>query len=146
MSQTAEVAVFAWGACLSTNTRPADPDFVTLKLAALCAAALYAWSMTFAITGLFLRFASGHRPWMRYLADASYWCYLWHLPLVMWLQVLVAKLPLNGWVKFAFILSVTIAVLLPTYHWFVRYTWIGRMLNGPRERPQSDLNARAGVA
>ena len=74
---------------------------------------------------------------IRYLADASYWCYLLHLPLVLWLQVLVAKWPVNGWLKFAFIMAVNVLVLLASYHWCVRYTWIGRLLNGPRERSKA---------
>lgn len=42
---------------------------------------------------------------------------------------------LPGAIKFAFILAATVAVLLPTYHWLVRYTWIGQTLNGARLRP-----------
>jgi peptidoglycan/LPS O-acetylase OafA/YrhL len=90
--------------------------------------------MTFAVTGLFLRFAGGHRPWMRYVADASYWWYLWHIPIVMLMQIWIADWPLNGWPKLLMILGVTIAILLPSYHTMVRYTFIGRIMNGPRER------------
>jgi peptidoglycan/LPS O-acetylase OafA/YrhL len=129
------LAFMTLGACVGMPIRPGSPDFLWLKLAALAAAALYAWTMTFAVTGLFLRLASAHRPWMRYLADASYWMYLWHIPLVMWLQVLVAQSPLNAWLKFAFVLAATTAILLPSYHWLVRYSWVGRLLNGPRLRP-----------
>jgi peptidoglycan/LPS O-acetylase OafA/YrhL len=111
--------------------------------AALYAWALYSWAMTFALTGLFLRFAGGHRPWVRYLADASYWWYLWHIPVLMPLQALIAKSPVNGWLKLAFLLAAAVAVLWPSYHWGVRYTWIGRILNGPRVRPPT---ARAAVA
>jgi glucans biosynthesis protein C len=124
------------GACYVSPIKPADPRYVTVRLVGLTGAALYAWAMTFAVTGWFLRFAGQHRPWIRYLADASYWCYLLHLPLVLWLQVFVAKWPVNGWLKFAFILAVNVVVLLLTYHWCVRHTWIGRMLNGPREKPK----------
>ena len=53
------------------------------------------------------------------------------------LQVLVAQWPVNGWLKFAFIMAVNIVVLLASYHTCVRYTWIGRLLNGPRERPEN---------
>jgi glucan biosynthesis protein C len=128
-------AFLTLGACHSLRIRPANPNYINVELLAIAAASIYAWTMTFAVTGLFLRFAAKHRPWVRYLADASYWWYLWHLPLVLWLQVLVAPLPLPGVVKFVFILAANVAVLLPTYHWLVRYTWIGRMLNGPRSRP-----------
>lgn len=133
----AMVGYMALGACYVSPVKAADPGYWKVRLIGLCGAALYAWTMTFAVTGWFLRFAGQHRAWTRYLADASYWCYLLHLPLVLWLQVIVAKWPVNGWLKFAFIMAVNVVVLLLSYHWFVRYTWIGRMLNGPREKPKA---------
>ena len=132
---TALVAFIALGASLRLAASPAAAhNWTAIKLTALMAVALYAWCMTFAMTGLFLRIANGHRPWMRYLADASYWWYLWHLPIVMMLQIWIADWPLNGWLKLLLILALTMAILLPSYHVLVRYTWIGRILNGPRER------------
>ncbi|NBR85099.1 MAG: hypothetical protein EB141_05200 [Verrucomicrobia bacterium] len=113
----------------------AQSNYLTLKLLGLTCAALYATQMTFTVTGFFLRFASQHQPRARYLADASYWCYLMHLPLVAALQVLVAQWPVNGWLKFIGINAVTLAILLATYQTLVRYTWIGRILNGSRHRP-----------
>ena len=133
----AVIAFLTLGACHLAQAKPADAHILQVKLLALAAASLYAWAMTFAVTGWFMRFAGQHRPWIRYLADASYWCYLLHLPLVLWLQVLVAQWPVNGWLKFAFIMAVNIVVLLASYHTCVRYTWIGRLLNGPRERPEN---------
>jgi glucans biosynthesis protein C len=106
--------------------------WTAIKVTALAAAALYAWSMTFAVTGLFLRFAAARRPWVRYMADASYWWYLLHVPIVMAAQIWIADWPLNGWLKLLMILAVTASLLLPSYHFLVRYTWIGRILNGPR--------------
>lgn len=106
-----------------------------LKLLALFAAATYSWCMTFALTGLFLKIASAHSAWMRYLSDASYWWYLWHIPPIMVLQVLVAPLEVPALLKIAVIVGGTLAVLWPTYHFYVRYTWMGRLLNGPREQP-----------
>src|SRR5665647_2486807 len=91
-------------------------NWTAIKLTVLTASAIYAWCMTFAVTGLFLRIANGHRPWMRYLADASYWWYLWHVPIVMLLQIWIADWPLNGWLKLLLILTLTMAILLPSYH------------------------------
>lgn len=128
------LAMFIHGTIFASQPKPAQADYVALKVASLSCAALYAWLMTFAVTGWFLRFAGQHQLWVRYLADASYWCYLVHLPLVLWLQVLVAKWPQHPWLKFTGIMVVTMALLLASYHWCVRYTWIGRLLNGPREK------------
>ncbi|MBG9387762.1 acyltransferase family protein [Caenimonas aquaedulcis] len=119
------------------------PEYAGHRLAAkalaLAGASIYAWSMTFAVTGLFLRVASGHRPWMRYMADASYWWYVVHLPLVIALQAWMFDWPVNGWLKLLLILAIASAALASSYHVLVRYTWIGRILNGPRERPRARI-------
>ena len=131
------VTILVHGTIIVSAPKPSQADYLTLKVTSLSCAALYAWLMTFAVTGWFLRFAGQHQPWVRYLADASYWCYLVHMPLVIWLQAIVAKWPMNGWVKFTGIMVVTTALLLVSYHWCVRYTWIGRLLNGPREKSEN---------
>ncbi len=128
------LAMLIHGAIFASAPKPTQPDYLVLKVTSLSCAALYAWLMTLAVMGWFLRFAGQHQPWVRYLADASYWCYLVHLPLVLCLQIVVAKWPVNGWLKFSGIMLVTMALLLASYHWCVRYTWIGRLLNGPREK------------
>lgn len=98
-------------------------------------AALYAWgawSWTFGLTGMALRaFARAH-PVRRYLADASYWIYLAHIPVVMALQVLVVRVPGPAGLKFIAVLLATLALLLGSYGWFVRTTWLGAWLNGRR--------------
>ena len=132
------VCWLALGTSMGALASPGAAGHATaFKAAAIGSVALYSWFMTFAVTGLFLRVAGGHRPWMRYMADASYWWYLWHVPIVMVVQVWVARSPVNGWLKLLFIVAVAVAVLAPTYHWLVRYTWVGRILNGPRERPRA---------
>ena len=129
------VAFFVLGGSLQAAAMPgAARHWTAIKLTAVTAMALYAWCMTFAVTGLFLQFASGHRPWVRYLADASYWWYLLHLPIVMALQIWIHDWHLNGMLKLLLMLAVTSAILWPSYHWLVRYTWVGRLLNGPRSR------------
>jgi hypothetical protein len=58
--------------------------------------------------------------------------YLIHLPVVVWLQVALAEVPLHWSLKLPFISTITIAVSLLTYDLFVRSTFIGWVLNGRR--------------
>jgi len=95
---------------------------------------LYTWLMVIGLMGAFQRFFDGHRSWVRYLADASYWCYLWHLTPIVALQLLLEHVPLFGPVKFLVIVAVSMAVLLATYEWCVRFTFIGAILNGRKQR------------
>ena len=110
-----------------------------------------AWGLSLGLTGAALRLLSGYSPVRRYLADASYWIYLTHLPLVLALQVWVGHWPLPWAIKYPLILALTFGVLLASYHWLVRPTAIGRWLNGRayrRGETGSDQarNGEAGLA
>ena len=99
----------------------------------------YAWLMCFGLLGLFRCIASKERYWVRYLSDASYWLYLWHLALVVALQDVLAEMAFNVHLKYLIICLVVPGILLILYEWGVRYTWIGTMLNGKRTRVDKDL-------
>ncbi len=96
--------------------------------------AAYAWMMSFALMGLVRRALPRENKIVRYLSDSSYWLYLAHLPLVILCQWLVRDWPVSSAVKFSLVGLVVTGVLLLSYQWMVRYSWIGRLLNGPRTR------------
>jgi peptidoglycan/LPS O-acetylase OafA/YrhL len=91
-----------------------------------------AWAAILAMLGGFTRFCSQARPWPRYLADASYWMYLSHLPVVLWTEMAIMQAPVNCYLKFALVLAIALAIPLLTYHYWVRSTWLGELLNGRR--------------
>jgi peptidoglycan/LPS O-acetylase OafA/YrhL len=88
------------------------------------------WAWNFAIIGVALRFLSDDNPRVRYVADASYWIYIVHLPVVAAIQVLVSGLPWHWSLKLPMILVASLFVLFLSYHFMVRPTAIGRLLNG----------------
>ena len=90
------------------------------------------WCWCFGCIGAAVRFLDRPSPRWRYLADASYWMYLVHLPLVWLLQAWMLQWPLHWTVKFPLILAITLALLLASYHWMVRSTFVGVFLNGRR--------------
>ena len=106
---------------------------------------LAAWSWSFAVIGLALRFMADLSPVRRYLADASYWLYIVHLPLVMALQTWVAPLSWPWPVKFAVILGLAFPVMLGSYELLVRHSFIGAILNG-RRVPWTRLGAQGLLA
>ena len=105
---------------------------IGLRPAAVVLQPAYAWAMSLALIGIFHRFFAQPSARVAWLADAAYWMYLAHVPLVIAAQIAVRDWPLPGGVKFLLILAVVTAVLLVTYAWCVRPTIIGRILNGPR--------------
>lgn len=93
---------------------------------------LYAWLMTLGLLGLYESLLTKDRPWVRYLSDSSYWLYLAHLPLIVVGQALLLRTDLPPPVEFAMLTLITTAALLVSYHFAVRFTPIGTLLNGKR--------------
>jgi peptidoglycan/LPS O-acetylase OafA/YrhL len=106
---------------------------VAVRPATILLQPAYAWTMSLALIGLFQRCFPHPSARLAWLADASYWMYLAHVPLVLAAQIAVREWPLPGVVKFLLILVTVTAVLLVSYAWCVRPTIIGRILNGPRK-------------
>lgn len=82
------------------------------------------------------RWLAGRSATMRWLADASYWVYLVHLPLLFAIQYRLLDTQLHWGAKFAIATSSTLALSFASYQLLVRHTPIGRLLNGklPKER------------
>ena len=123
--------------CISTAG--ADPGWVVaqtsferLWYAVAYAVALMAW--TFAFVGAGIRFFAKPHPVISYVSDASYWMYIAHLPLVMALQTSVMLADVHWSIKYLFINIVCVGLLATTYHFWVRSTWVGRLLNGTPSR------------
>lgn len=129
------------------------PSLVPLRVpvAKATAAAVYAlavYASTFAAVALALRFAAGHSALRRYLADAAYWIYIVHLPLVMAGQVLVQGLAWPWWLKLGAVVAGASAVALASYALLIRHRVIGRWLDGrrvPRRDAASDAPAAPAV-
>jgi ABC-type multidrug transport system ATPase subunit/peptidoglycan/LPS O-acetylase OafA/YrhL len=121
----------------------AQPGFTTIAYAWLLGVAVWGWSL--GLTGAALRFLSNYSAVRRYIADASYWIYLAHLPVVAALQVWVGHWPLHWSIKYPFILVVSFAVLFLSYHYLVRPTGLGKLLNG-RKYPRNAASANSPAA
>lgn len=110
-------------------------DEATRRTLSALGQALFCWLMIFGCLGLCRRVLSEQRRWVRYLSDSSYWLYLVHLPLVIVGQQLLQPLAVPALAKFAILVAGATGVLLASYEWGVRYTFVGTALNGPRRRP-----------
>ena len=84
----------------------------------------------FGITGLFIRYGSKHSARMRYVSDSSYWVYIVHLPITAIIPAFIWKLPFPAMAKFLIVLSSTTIICFVSYHYLVRFTFIGKFLNG----------------
>ena len=127
------VASGVWAYVLSGGpvlTPMAEPTQAKAIAAAVTALAVYA--SAFAAMSLCLKFLSGHSPVRRYLADASYWVYILHLPLVMLGQVWIQDWAAPWWLKLGGLSLGVFAVCLISYELTVRHGFMGKWLNGRR--------------
>jgi len=90
------------------------------------------WTWTLSLIGLGVATMSGYSPLRRYLADSSYWLYLIHIPIIIALQAMLAELAWPWFVKYPAILALAFIPMIASYHFLVRGTAIGALLNGRR--------------
>ena len=123
--------VAAWVLAGGANITPmVEPTADKALAAAVVAFAVYASAL--AAMGLCLKFLSGFSAVRRYLADASYWVYILHLPLVMLAQVWVQDWPGHWLLKLAGVTVGVFALCLVSYELMIRHSFMGRWLNGRR--------------
>lgn len=87
---------------------------------------------TFGIMGLFLRHANKHSKRMRYISDASYWVYLIHLPIVAFVPACIWELKIPSLLKYCIVVLITMLICFVSYHYLVRNSLIGKLLNGKK--------------
>jgi len=122
------VLATAWLLYVVANHPMAEPGNTKILYALGFGVAVWGWVL--GLTGAAITYLSGFSPVRRYIADASYWIYLAHLPVVAAFQVWVGHWPLHWGIKFPFILVASFALLFLSYHLLVRPTVIGQVLNG----------------
>jgi peptidoglycan/LPS O-acetylase OafA/YrhL len=133
----AAILLFPLGLSLQGST--AEGAIIASSIVQVC----FAWVMSFGMIGLFHRHFKEHTSWLRYLSDSAYWLYLAHIPLIIYIQHLVRDLPLLSGIKVVIIFVATTSMLLLSYHFLVRNTWLGVLLNGRRHsQPSPDREER----
>ncbi|MGC4071153.1 MAG: acyltransferase family protein [Nibricoccus sp.] len=117
----------------SAQANPGATNYALLRALFTLSYAWTMWSLVSLTLGVCQRIFSKPNLVVRYLAESAYWLYLVHLPVVVWLQVIVAEWPGPWFVKLAGISSTTLVLGLLTYDGFVRSTAIGQILHGRRQ-------------
>jgi len=97
----------------------------------------YTWVMIFGFIGFFRQFFSGENKFIRYISDSSYWLYIAHLPVIMFVQAWISPWDMPALPKFLIACAFTTLPLLVIYEYGVRYTFVGTLLNGKRTRTEN---------
>lgn len=115
--------------------------YLIIKASFMFSYAVMMWSLVSITIGLCKRLFSRPSIKVRYIADSSYWLYLIHLPIVLWLQIAFAELPLHWLIKLVSISVITILISIILYDALIRSTFIGAALNGKR-KPRCLFNVK----
>jgi len=109
-------------------------ESLSVRLAGFAADTACAWFLSLGLTGACLSLVKNQHSTIRYLADASFWIYLIHLPVMLFIQQEVQAWHIPIAIKFLGTLATTTAIGFASYALFVRHTPIGTLLNGLRKR------------
>ncbi len=121
------------------------PNASLIRIGFALSYATMMWSLVAIAIGVFKRYFDKPSKLVRYLADASYWLYLIHLPIVIFLQIAFAELSLHWTLKLTAISAITIGFSLLLYDLFVRNSILGKILNG-RKKPSALLPSTRRLA
>ncbi len=121
--------------------KPYHQHYQEFKMLFMYTYGLMMWLLATLTIGVCRKLFKKSSPSISYLADASYWIYLVHLPIVIWLQIAVAELAMHWLFKLIAICMLTTLISLFAYHLFVRNTFIGKTLNGKKVRKLSNSDS-----
>lgn len=88
------------------------------------------WFATLGAIGLCRCLPNRPIPAIRYMSEASYFVYLLHLPLIIWLQGVIRTWDIPTVPKFIGLNLAVVGILLIVFEIGVRGRWLGRLLNG----------------
>ncbi|UFH57658.1 acyltransferase family protein [Spirosoma sp. KNUC1025] len=106
------------------------PQLTGVHYVQMVFAALSSALFVFGFIAFFQKYFHQYSLPLTYLMESSYWVYIIHLPIVVLVPGLLAKVALPTIVKFSLTLLVTALTALLSYHYLVRNTAVDLFLNG----------------
>ena len=92
--------------------------------------AVCTWCLMFTIIGYLQTYLNKENKLIRYLSDSSYWLYIMHLPLILFLQNYLFNNAILGLGKPIVIFSISLFMLLIIYHFIILSTFLKYLLDG----------------
>ena len=112
------------------NQTPDRIAHATVWLAALYS--LSSWLMCLTWIGYFLRYVNLRSPVLSYLARSSYWVYLVHYPITIFIGAAYYEWTATAGLKILVNVLLTTLVCVASYELMVRRTFVGVFLNGKK--------------
>ena len=100
--------------------------------------AISTWMLVLGMLGLAERWFPRIDPKFAYVAEASFWIYLAHAPIAVFIPIVLHDWPVDADLKMWISTAIVLAISFASYHLLVRRTVIGRALRGQyRRSPQT---------
>ena len=93
--------------------------------------------MTCGLLGLFQSRLDQPSAFWRYVSDASYWIYLVHFPLVLFVAAALAVTDLPAVIKYLLTIGIVLPIVLGSYQLLVNGTRLGGILIGGRRKAKA---------
>jgi glucan biosynthesis protein C len=81
-----------------------------------------------------IKIKPGLRHLISYGVDSAYWVFLAHFFILYPGDLLLMKLQISHFARLLLLLGFTYTLCFASYHFWVRYSWIGQILNGKRQK------------
>ena len=122
----------------STRARlmAADDSQLVVGLVAGISNSILAAFMTFGLLGIYQGRFGSPSALGRYVSDASYWIYLIHYPLLIAVAGALTVTPFPAVIKYLLTVAVVVPLVLTSYHYGVRSTRFGSLLQSRKPSTQ----------
>ncbi len=127
----------------AANMGEVVPEQINLVALIAQSIAIVSWTAIAMLAGY--KWLNRHSKLSLYMSNASYWIYLIHIPVLMYIQLPLINVAVSPFIKLVVSVLATMFVGLVSYHLLVRNTLIGVFLNGKRARenkPQKNENVQ----
>ncbi len=96
-----------------------DEQFIMLGILGNIAVPIAAVFLSLGLFGFFTHEKFKPSAIVNYLVNASYWIYLIHVPIILYVQVLISDWQINSFIKYVFIIAVTFMISCFTYSTYI---------------------------
>jgi peptidoglycan/LPS O-acetylase OafA/YrhL len=124
---------------VSFQSQYGTSQYLWYKINFVFSYAIMMWTLVFFTIAICKRVFINPNAVISYLSGAAYWIYLIHLPIVIYLQIVVAELEVNWLVKWLGVTIVTIIISVFSYEFLVRKTLLGVVLNGKKNASKREV-------
>lgn len=111
------------------------PDLTFTHVFVVAASVGAAWCVISGLWGLFARLFASPGPRLALFAESSYWLYIVHLPILVFIESELARSALPVFPRWALAIAITTLSCVLSYRWFVRERPLGRVLGEKTARP-----------